>query len=318
MSRLAFHRPARLLPPRLPDEKIVLPAPPETQGGAGASLVSTVLPLLSSVAMAGYMVTYGKPLLIIVGILFVGVSIGTAVMMRVQTRNASQRAGRKQRTRYRAHLHSARDQAREVSVLQRLRSALVFPEPQRLWGIATSYERVWERRPADPDFLQIRVGSGRADLATPLQIGGRLDPMTEYDWEALSTAQRMVERMGHVDGQPAVVDLGKCGVVSVLGPRERAAAVARAMLCQVAVLHAPDDVGIVIEMSGGDWEWAKWLPHTIEPRAASEAGAVPWSPPGPTNSPTSWRRSCCSAKSWWPRGAGRVPWTATARCPSSG
>jgi S-DNA-T family DNA segregation ATPase FtsK/SpoIIIE len=281
VSRLAFHRPARLLPPRLPDEKIVLPAPPEAQRGTGASFISTVLPLLSSVAMAGYMVTYGKPLLIIVGILFVGVSIGTAVMMRVQMRNASQRAGRKQRTRYRAHLHSARDQARGVSVMQRLRSALVFPEPQRLWGIATSYERVWERRPADPDFLQIRVGAGRADLATPLQIGGRLDPMAEYDWEALSTAQRMVDRMGHVDDQPAVIDLGKCGVVSVLGPPQQAAAVARAMLCQVAVLHAPDDVGIVVEASGGDWAWAKWLPHTIEPQAASEAGVVPLVAAGP-------------------------------------
>jgi DNA segregation ATPase FtsK/SpoIIIE, S-DNA-T family len=281
VSRLAFHRPARLLPPRLPDEKIVLPAPPEAQGGTGASFMNTVLPLLSSVAVAGYMVTYGKPLLIIVGILFVCVSLGTAVMMRVQMRNASQRAGRRQRTRYRAHLHSARDQAREVSVLQRLRSALVFPEPQRLWGIATTYERVWERRQADPDFLQIRVGTGRANLATPLQIGGRLDPMAEYDWEALSTAQRLVERMGHVDGQPAVVDLGKCGVVSVLGPAERAAAVARALLCQVAVLHAPDDVGIVIEMSDGDWTWAKWLPHTIEAGAASDAGVVPLVAAGP-------------------------------------
>ena len=281
MSRLAFHRPARLLPPRLPDEKIVLPAPPEAQRGTGSTLINTLLPLLSSVAVAGYMVTYGKPLLIIVGILFVGVSIGTAVMMRVQMRNASQRAGRRQRTRYRAHLHSARDQAREVSVMQRLRSALVFPEPQRLWGIATAYERVWERRQADPDFLQIRVGAGRADLATPLQIGGRLDPMAEYDWEALSTAQRLVDRMSHLDGQPAVVDLAKCGVVSVLGPTERAAAVARAMLCQVAVLHAPDDVGIAVEASGGNWAWAKWLPHAIEPRAASEAGALPLVAAGP-------------------------------------
>jgi S-DNA-T family DNA segregation ATPase FtsK/SpoIIIE len=282
MSRLAFHRPARLLPPRLPDEKIVLPAPPEAQRGPGASSwMNVLLPLLSSAAVAGYMITFGKPLLVIIGIVFVGVSISSAVIMRVQMRTATQRAGRRQRTRYRSHLNSARDQAREVSTLQRLRAALVFPGPDRLWGVVTAYERVWERRPADPDFLQIRVGTGRAKLSTPLQIGTRLDPMAEYDWDALRAAQRLVDRMGHLDGQPAVVDFARSGVVSVLGAAEQGAAVARAILCQIAVLHAPDDVGLVVETSGGEWAWTKWLPHTTEPDATSGAGVVPLVAAGP-------------------------------------
>jgi len=53
------------------------------------------------------------------------------------------------------------------------------------------------------------------------------------------------------------------------------------MLCQVAVLHAADDVGIAVEMSGGDWEWTKWLPHSIEPDAAGKAGVVPLVAAGP-------------------------------------
>ena len=99
MSRLAFHRPARFLPPRLPEDKVVLPTPPEAQGSAGAAAwMNMVLPLLSSVAMAGYMVTFGRPLLIIIGIVFVAVSIGTTVMMRMQTRSASRRAGARGRS----------------------------------------------------------------------------------------------------------------------------------------------------------------------------------------------------------------------------
>jgi DNA segregation ATPase FtsK/SpoIIIE, S-DNA-T family len=277
MSRLAFHRPARFLPSRLPDEKIVLPAPPEVQGRqVGAGLVNMVLPLLSSVAMAGYMITFGRPVLIIVGVLFVAVAIGTTVTMRVQMRHASRMGNRRQGLRYRRHLAGARDFARVVGGAQRQHSALIHPDPDRLWAIACTYQRVWERRSEDPDFLCIRVGTGDADLATPIQIGSRLDPLADYDWESLRAAQRLVNRMGTVGGQPAVVDLGSCGVVSLLGPSELTAPLARAMLCQVAVLHAPDDVCIAVERSdAGDWDWVKWLPHAIEEDAHGPAGVVP-------------------------------------------
>src|SRR5690606_25433262 len=117
------------------------------------------------------------------------------------------------------------------------------------------------RRPNNPDFLQVRVGLGTAALSTPIRLGGQLDPLGDYDWDSLQEAQRLINRMGRVGGQPAVIDLGRCGVLSVLGPPPRTAALVRALLCQVAVLHAPDDVCVAVERSGpGDWEWVKWLP----------------------------------------------------------
>ncbi|GAA2373639.1 type VII secretion protein EccCb [Dactylosporangium salmoneum] len=282
MSRLAFHRPARFLPPPLSDEKVVLPTPPEARSGTGASTwVSMVLPLISSMAMVGYMISFGRPLLVVIGIVFVLVSIGTTVTMQVQTRSANRKAGKRQRARYSNHLAAVRSQARAVATVQRMHVALVHPEPERLWGIVTGYHRVWERRQSDPDFLRIRLGVGQAHLSTPMQIGTRLDPMAEYDWDSLQAAQKLVDRMGRVEGQPSVVDVGASGVISVLGPRPAADGVVRALLCQVAVLHAPEDVAIAVEASVGDWGSAKWLPHTIEPDAPSEAGVVPLVAAGP-------------------------------------
>ncbi len=276
MSRLAFHRPARFLLPRLPDEKIVLPTPPAVQRRQAGALIAMTLPLLSSVAMAGYMITFGRPVLIIVGVLFVLVAIGTSVAMRVQMRNASRQGNRRQSLRYRSHLAGARFLARQVAAAQREHSAVAHPDLERLWAIASTYERVWERRSGDSDFLHIRVGVGDAGLVTGIQLGTRLDPLGDYDWECLRAAHRLVNRMSLVGGQPAVVDLGGCGVVSVVGPPELTAALTRAMLCQVAVLHAPDDVCIAVERSGpGEWDWVKWLPHLIEADADGPAGVVP-------------------------------------------
>ena len=53
-------------------------------------------------------------------------------------------------------------------------------------------------------------------------------------------------------------------------------ALARALICQVAVLHAPDDVQIAVMAPDPEqWEWAIWLPHTHEPGAVGAAGVVP-------------------------------------------
>ncbi|GAA5199770.1 type VII secretion protein EccC [Rugosimonospora acidiphila] len=272
-----MHRPARFAPPPLPDEKIVLPTPPEVQQKQGGAMwITLALPLLSSIGMAAYMITFGRPILIVIGVLFVLAAIGTTVATRMQTLNAHRHSSRRQRLRYRDHLTTARGHARNVAAAQRELAAVTHPDPEQLWAITTSYDRIWERRPADPDFLHVRVGLGEASLSTPLQIGNRLDPLADYDGDSLRAAQRLVTRHGTVSGQPAVIDFGDCGVLSILGPRERIEALTRAVLCQIAVLHAPDDVGIMVERSGpGDWDWAKWLPHAIEEDAPGPAGVVP-------------------------------------------
>ncbi|WP_306204569.1 type VII secretion protein EccCa [Actinoplanes sp. RD1] len=276
MTRLAFHRPARMLLPQLPAQPVTLPNPPEPPKEApGNNAWSLVLPLLSSVGIAAYMVTFGKPALIIIGVLFFVTSTGAVIGLRLSQRSENSKQARKARARYRRHLALARDQAREVSTAQRAVATLADPDPLRLWSISTNRNRVWERRPGDGDFLQVRVGHGAVRLTTPLGLDPNLDPLGDWDWDSLQSAHRLIDRMGHVEDQPMVVDLGRAGVLSVVGDPARTEAVARAMLTQIAVLHAPDDVTIAIETSGAEqWEWTKWLPHTFEPDAKGESGSV--------------------------------------------
>jgi DNA segregation ATPase FtsK/SpoIIIE, S-DNA-T family len=278
MSRIIFHRPARVVPPQLPSEPIVLAAPPQPAGkdNNGAQWVMLLMPLLSSFSMAAYMIVAGKKILILIGIAFVLMSIGTTVGVRMQMRGTQRKQRLRARDLYLEHLIEVRKGARQVASDQRLVSAWAHPSPYRLWSMAKRRHRVWERRQADPDFLRLRVGAGRAPLSTPIKLATRNDPTVEYDSRARNAAERLIEATESVGHQPATVDLSEAGVVSVLGPAEQATAVARAMVAQIGVLHAPDDVALAIVTGGEqDWEWAKWLPHTHEPDAAGEAGVVP-------------------------------------------
>ena len=109
MTRIAFHRPPRFTPPALPTEKLALPNPPETKDSAAiGSVLTMALTLVSSVGMAGYMITFGHPVLVVIGILLAVTAVGSVVATRMQTKQAVRRAGRRQRRRYRAHLAEAR------------------------------------------------------------------------------------------------------------------------------------------------------------------------------------------------------------------
>jgi S-DNA-T family DNA segregation ATPase FtsK/SpoIIIE len=276
MSRIIFHRPARVVPPQLPTDPVVLSAPPQqVSSGMGANWVYLLMPLLSSVGMAAFLISEGKKLLILLGIAFVVLSVGVTAGIRMQVRGSARKQKLRGRDRYLEHLDEVRDAARQVADDQRVIAAWQYPSPYRLWAISTQRRRVWERRVSDPDFLRVCAGVGKAPLSTPVRLATRNDPTVEYDTRAKASADRLITSMSTVSSQPAVVDLARAGVVSVVGPFAVARGVVRAMLCQVAVLHAPDDVAVAVVTGGEDWGWAKWLPHAHEPETTGDAGVVP-------------------------------------------
>jgi S-DNA-T family DNA segregation ATPase FtsK/SpoIIIE len=221
------------------------------------------------------MIVAGKKALIFVGIGFVLVSLGVTMSVRMSMRGKRRKVRIRARDLYVQHLSEVRRMARQVAEDQRVVAAWHYPSPYRLWALATDRRRVWERRPADPDFLSVCVGVGQAPLATPIRLATRNDPTIEYDNRAKAAADRLIETMSTVGSQPALVDLAQAGVVSVIGAADVARGTVRAMLCQVAVLQAPEDVGVLVATGGEDWAWAKWLPHTHEPESSGEAGVVP-------------------------------------------
>jgi S-DNA-T family DNA segregation ATPase FtsK/SpoIIIE len=278
MSRIAFHRPARIIAPAVPEQKMTLAAPPQKPtGGGAATWLYILLPLLSSVSMAAYMVTYGKPWLVVLGILFVVVSVGVTFAVRWQMRSTNRRTRDRQRERYEEYLADIRKQIRTATAQQRFADAFSQPSPVRLWAIADGRRRVWERRPTDEDFLKLRIGVGEGAPALQVSRSSRADPMADYDPVTERLADDLVKRYARAGRQPAWLDLANSGVVSLLGPRERTRGVAYALLSQLAVLHASDDVTVAVCAGGSPgWAWAKWLPHTHDPDAPRNgAGVVP-------------------------------------------
>ncbi|MFE4373547.1 FHA domain-containing protein [Streptomyces sp. NPDC056835] len=103
--------------------------------------------------------------------------------------------------------------------------------------------RLWERDSRHPEALAVRLGT--ADRAA--SEGG-----------------------GPLPSVPVTVGLREAGSLGLAGPRERLAGLARAVVAQLAALHSPADLEIVListdrtrslEERRRDWGWLGWLPH---------------------------------------------------------
>ena len=125
---------------------------------------------------------------------------------------------------------------------------------------------MWTRRPADPGFLELRLGLGTLPSRNPMVV----PPLGRSRAEAWLETSRAVAGLGTVDGVPVTAQPLRTGAVGVAGPRARALAAARALAFQLVALHSPADVvlaAVASPSSARDWDWLKWLPHTASPHS---------------------------------------------------
>ena len=265
-STQLVRRAARSRPPSVPDGPITVAAPPRAdsaQAGA-AGWLQYLFPVVGGLGGMLFIVNNPKPIFVASGLLFMAASIGMGAGMAVQQRMGMRRRRYAARAAYLEYLADLRSRLRTTAAAQRAASAWRHPPADALLALIHSSGRLWERRPEDSDFLQVRVGEGRNPLATPLVLPVDDGPAQASDPVCITAAGDLVSANAWVARDAVGVDLKDARVVSIVGPRAARLDVVRALICQLAVLHAPDEVRMQLgarPSATRDWEWIKWLPH---------------------------------------------------------
>ena len=305
MSTVVIKRAPRRPAPEIPTGQLAVEAPPEIPQAAGGKWqqVMMVLPMLGgSVAMALMMGTgqgRNNPFSYVVGALF-GVSslamLGTSLGGANSPKKAEMMAARRE---YLRHLAGLRRRVRETAARQRAGLFYRHPEPSQLWSTVGSH-RVWERRSTDPDFAVVRLAVGPQTLATPL-VPPVTRPLEDLEPMTAGALRRFLDAYSVVPDLPVAVSLRGFGRVFIRGTGQGgtgqggagqgsvghggpaagaetdARALTRAILTQLAVFHAPDDLMIAV-CAGPErrelWEWLKWLPHGHHPTRIDALGPV--------------------------------------------
>ncbi|WP_433283679.1 type VII secretion protein EccCa [Micromonospora sp. CA-244673] len=283
MSTVVIKRPPRRPAPEIPAGELPVEAPPEIPAVAGGRWQQAlmVLPMLGgTVAMAMMFGRGGGAYSYVVGGMF---GLSSVAMLVTSWGGAGPRKSEMMAARreYLRHLAALRRRVRETAGAQRAGLYYRHPDPGRLWSTVDSH-RVWERRPGDPDFAVVRVGVGPQTLATPL-LPPVTRPLDELEPMTAGALRRFLDAYSVVPDLPVALSLRSFARVFVRGPAgdvrgagsPAAQALARAVLTQLAVFHAPDELLVAVcagpERRTG-WEWVKWLPHAHHPARTDALG----------------------------------------------
>lgn len=276
MSDVLVHRPARTPAPPSPAPLTISQPPGTADPASGSSWTYALFPLLGAGGILVFALVSKNPIYLLAGGVFVLGALGMGAAMYFQTRGRGKEQSTDSRLRYFTHLDELRSKLRDSARTQRERALVQHPEPAGLTQLVHDPRRLWERRPTDDDFLLARVGRGTVRAAAAPGMAER-DPMASVDPACEQAADRLVDRLGAVRDVPVGVPL-RGAVTTLVGEPATTRPLARAMVCQLAALHAPDEVRIALcapsgEPARSEWDWLKWLPHTHHP-GSSDAGSL--------------------------------------------
>ncbi|MEU3771471.1 type VII secretion protein EccCa [Amycolatopsis keratiniphila] len=256
--------------------EIVLQSPPMLPKGSSGGAMQLLMFMPMMLGMGAMSFVYigrdGGVMTYIFGALFLTAMVGMVVMS--LGRGGAQKKAQinEERRDYQRYLTGLRGQVREIADNQRAAMAALQPDPADLWAYIET-GKLWDRRKSDPQFGQVRVGTGPQRLATPLKAPQTV-PLEDLDPVCSTNLKHFIRTYSTVDGLPVAISLRSFAQVSLSGRRPDTLGTARALLTQLATFHSPGDLRIALCVKNDrlhDWEWAKWLPH-VASTAADAAG----------------------------------------------
>ncbi|MFF7734892.1 type VII secretion protein EccCa [Streptomyces sp. NPDC007984] len=267
MTQQVIHRPARSTRPLDPAAPRTIEAPPNLPEGKVGNAATALLPMAGVVSSVVLMTVIRNSQFAAIGALVLVVALLGAVALFLSQRGKAQRTRRVQRERYLEYLEELREELGAAERERRQAARELNPPPEALYDVVRDPARLWERRRPDADFLLVRAGTGDvpAHVLTIAQnsTGGVLTPPDPF---MLNEARALQGRFGTATDFPLTVPLDRAGNVSIIGDRDGVLRVARALLLQTVVTHAPEDLAVALGTGDEpEWAWTKWLPHVLDP-----------------------------------------------------
>ncbi|AXN44615.1 ESX-1 secretion system protein EccCa1 [Mycobacterium marinum] len=278
-----FARPTPEKAPVIKPENIVLPTPlsiPPPEGKpwwlivVGVVVVGLLGGMVAMVFASGSHVFGGVgsifPIFMMVGIMM--------MMFRSVGAGGQQQMSRPKldamRAQFMLMLDMLRETAQESADSMDSNYRWFHPAPSTL-AAAVGSPRMWERKPdgKDLNFGVVRVGVGmtRPEVTwgepqnMPTDI--ELEPVTGKALQEFGRYQSVVYNL------PKMISLLVEPWYALVGEREQALGLMRAIICQLTFSHGPDHVQFIVVSSDLDeWEWVKWLPHFGDSRRYDAAG----------------------------------------------
>lgn len=175
------------------------------------------------------------------------------------------------------NLDEIRDKVHDAARAQHAQFEYLHPEPALLSGLVGS-TRMWCRAPNHPVmkvfYSQVRIGLGTSKVVKELETN-ELGRREDYEPVTYDASSAFLQTQSKLHNAPKPLLLRNIAGMALIGRNgmDTVYGLARAIICQAAVAHAPQDFKIMIVTDDiARWEWCKWLPHCAHPTQRDRGG----------------------------------------------
>jgi len=258
------HRAGRIVHAAQPPEPILIPPPPQLADTGSQSFPFQMLLPLAGAGSSMLMMTLlrANPIFALLGaVVMVITAVGMLISL-VSRRAGQSRQRRDRRDRYLDRLAATHEDATARDHEIREQAYRTHPAPHALPQWTISPVRRWERRRSHADFLLLRIGT--ADLVMPSAAIPTVGMPQEVDPLLMAEMRSLVRAHEVQPDLPTTINLDCAGEVSIVGPPEATRHLARVLLSQAAVHHAPEDLHLALvypDQNAQEWDCLARLPH---------------------------------------------------------
>ena len=279
---VSFKRAPRLKD-ELPSETIDISAPPSPASKPEINWLSTLLPAGLSIALAIMLVVVmGNTMMMLYTLpMTLGGLVISIANYRSQTKNYEESI-KKREEKYAQHLEDSIARLKDLRGRQLTAMNHMNPDTIECYSIVKNHSpRLWERRPADDDFLFCRIGNGIVPSSYTIHIPKYSISLDEDDLK--NKPQEIYNRYHELSGAPIILNIPKEQVCGIVGKHNNAVTLLQNIIIQLTTLHYYADLQIVLICDPEDLSslgWVSDLPHaTMETEggiciAASKEDAV--------------------------------------------
>lgn len=181
----------------------------------------------------------------------------------------------KARRDYLRKLDEVRDENQINAALQYEANHKANAAPDQLMDVVGG-QQMWERRASDPDFLDVRLGSGiqEADQGSLKWEEMNIPVDEELETVAGNALRKFMVTQTRIQGMGKILNLRSQPAFSFVGNVDDVTGLVWSVLLSVAAYQGPSDVKIaVVSYRPWHWDWVKWLQHNRHDTLVDACGA---------------------------------------------
>ncbi len=251
---------------KLPEEKLEVLDPPAKQEKPKQNIVLTLVPVAVSLILViifrGIMGSGNAFAFYSIAMMAMG-AIMTVINL-ISERKRFQKEEEKRQKDYRAYISEKEQYITQLRQTEKERLELNFPSlKQELDFVKDFHQRLFERTPADEDFLHVRYGTGR--VISNCQIEYKKHEFKISDDALMEIPEQLFHKFRYIDSAPIVSDWRQANAIGIVGSPARQYDFLKTLTMDLAIRHFYKDVKLIY-VANKDYHdqlaWMRWLQNT--------------------------------------------------------